>query len=96
MGSEVIHDREEQVAEIWNARFKLGPVPVFYSPYLQLPVGDKRRSGFLIPNAKYSTNNGFEFYLPYYWNIAPTSMRPSHRTTFKNAAILSGRTNSAT
>lgn len=71
VGSEVIHDREEQVAEIWNARFKLGPVPVFYSPYLQLPVGDKRRSGFLIPNAKYSTNNYFEFYLPYYWNIAP-------------------------
>ncbi|UXY10275.1 LPS assembly protein LptD [Kosakonia sp. ML.JS2a] len=71
VGTEVIHDREEQVAEIWNARFKLGPVPVFYSPYLQLPVGDKRRSGFLIPNAKYSTNNSFEFYLPYYWNIAP-------------------------
>ena len=71
VGSEVIHDREEQVAEIWNARFKLGPVPVFYSPYLQLPVGDKRRSGFLIPNAKYSSSNYFEFYLPYYWNIAP-------------------------
>lgn len=71
VGSEVIHDREEQVAEIWNARFKLGPVPVFYSPYMQLPVGDKRRSGFLIPNAKYTSNNYFEFYLPYYWNIAP-------------------------
>ena len=71
VGSEVIQDREEQVAEIWNARFKLGPVPVFYSPYLQLPIGDKRRSGFLIPNAKYSSNNYFEFYLPYYWNIAP-------------------------
>jgi len=71
VGSEVIQDREEQVAEIWNARFKLGPVPVFYSPYMQLPIGDKRRSGFLIPNAKYTTSNYFEFYLPYYWNIAP-------------------------
>lgn len=71
VGSEVIHDREEQVAEVWNARFCIGGVPVFYSPYLQLPVGDKRRSGFLIPNAKYGSNNGFEFMLPYYWNIAP-------------------------
>ncbi|WP_123337293.1 LPS assembly protein LptD [Erwinia sp. JUb26] len=71
VGSEVIHDREEQLAEIWNARFKIGPVPVFYSPYLQLPVGDKRRSGFLIPNAKYGSSSGFEFMLPYYWNIAP-------------------------
>ena len=71
VGSEVIHDREEQVAEIWNARFKIGPVPVFYSPYLQLPVGDKRRSGFLLPSAKYGSTNHFEFSLPYYWNIAP-------------------------
>lgn len=39
VGSEIIHDREEQVAEIWNARFKVGPVPIFYSPYLQLPGG---------------------------------------------------------
>ncbi|MGV3345048.1 LPS assembly protein LptD [Enterobacteriaceae bacterium LUAb1] len=71
VGSEIIHDRDEQVAEIWNARVKLGGMPVFYSPYLQLPVGDRRRSGFLIPNAKYSSNGGFEFMLPYYWNIAP-------------------------
>ncbi|MCS2160804.1 LPS assembly protein LptD [Scandinavium sp. H11S7] len=71
VGTEVIQDRQEQVAEIWNARFKIGPVPVFYSPYLQLPIGDKRRSGFLLPNAKYSSTNGTEIYLPYYWNIAP-------------------------
>ena len=70
-GSEIIQDRQEEVAEIWNARFKLGSVPVFYSPYMQLPLGDRRRSGFLIPNAKYGSNNGFEFILPYYWNIAP-------------------------
>jgi hypothetical protein len=56
VGSEVIHDREEQVAEIWNARFGLAQCR--FSIDLQLPVGDKRRSGFLIPNAKYSTKNG--------------------------------------
>ncbi|WP_202301250.1 LPS assembly protein LptD [Dryocola clanedunensis] len=71
VGTTVIQDREEEVAEIWNARFKIGPVPVFYSPYLQLPIGDKRRSGFLLPDGKYSSNNGLEFTLPYYWNIAP-------------------------
>ncbi|MGA7510277.1 MAG: LPS assembly protein LptD [Erwinia billingiae] len=70
-GTEIIQDREEQVAEIWNARFRIGTVPVLYSPYLQLPLGDRRRSGFLIPNAKYGSSNGFEFILPYYWNIAP-------------------------
>ncbi|WP_213993999.1 LPS assembly protein LptD [Sodalis sp. dw_96] len=70
-GSEVIHDREEQVAEIYNARFRIGGVPVFYSPYMQFPTGDKRRSGFLLPNAKYGSKNGFEFSAPYYFNLAP-------------------------
>jgi len=71
VGTTVIEDRQEELAEIWNARFHIGPVPVFYSPYMQLPIGDRRRSGFLIPNAKYGSNNGFELMLPYYWNIAP-------------------------
>ncbi|OON39974.1 LPS assembly protein LptD [Izhakiella australiensis] len=70
-GSEIIHDRKEQLAEIWNARVKIGSVPIFYSPYLQLPVGDRRRSGFLIPNMKFGNTSGIEFMLPYYWNIAP-------------------------
>ncbi|MDX7987085.1 LPS assembly protein LptD [Xenorhabdus sp. 12] len=71
VGSEVILDRKEEVAEIWNARFRIANVPVFYSPYLQLPIGDKRRSGFLLPNASFSNKDGFQFQLPYYWNIAP-------------------------
>lgn len=94
VGSEVIHDREEQVVEVWNARFKIGKVPVFYSPYMQLPVGDKRRSGFLIPNAKFTSNNGFEFSLPYYWNIAPTLMPPLRHTIWKGAGC-NGKTSSA-
>lgn len=71
IGSKIIYDRVEQVAEVWNARFHILGVPMFYSPYLQLPIGDQRRSGFLSPNVKYGTNNGVELMLPYYWNIAP-------------------------
>lgn len=71
VGTKVIYDRDEELVEVWNARFNIAGVPVFYSPYLQLPVGDKRRSGFLIPNTRYGSRNGFEFTLPYYWNIAP-------------------------
>jgi len=70
-GSEIIQDNEEQLAEIWNARFYIGPVPIFYSPYLQIPTGDKRRSGFLIPSASYSNTDGLKLGLPYYWNISP-------------------------
>lgn len=70
VGSEIIYDRQEQVVKIWNARFKIDKVPVFYSPYLRIPVGDKRRSGFLIPNVRYGSS-GFEFSAPYYLNISP-------------------------
>ncbi|MGP1928529.1 MAG: LPS assembly protein LptD [Arsenophonus sp. NC-WZS1-MAG3] len=70
IGSEIILDHQEQVAKIWNARFSLAKIPVFYSPYLQLPIGNKRRSGFLLPNSSYSKGSGLEFSLPFYWNIA--------------------------
>ncbi|OCG04722.1 LPS assembly protein LptD [Gilliamella sp. wkB112] len=70
-GTTVIHDRDEQLLEVWNAVFRIGKVPVLYSPYLQLPTGDKRRSGLLIPNFSYDSVDGIDFSLPIYWNIAP-------------------------
>lgn len=70
-GSTVIHDNEEQLLEVWNAVFRIGKVPVLYSPYLQLPTGDKRRSGLLMPNLNYDSVDGIDFSLPIYWNIAP-------------------------
>jgi Organic solvent tolerance protein OstA len=70
-GTTVIHDNDEQLLEVWNAVFRLGNVPVLYSPYLQLPTGDKRRSGLLMPNFSYDSIDGIDFLLPIYWNIAP-------------------------
>lgn len=46
-------------------------VPFFYFPYLEFPVGEKRRSGFLAPEIGNSGSRGFELALPWYWNIAP-------------------------
>ncbi|WP_067497848.1 LPS assembly protein LptD [Candidatus Gullanella endobia] len=69
VGEEVIHDREEQITEIWNAFFKIGKLPVLYSPYLKIPFGNNRRSRFLIPYTKYGSNNGFELSLPFCLNI---------------------------
>jgi len=47
-------------------------VPIFYLPYISFPLGERRRSGILTPELKFSSSrNGNEFSLPYYWNIAP-------------------------
>ncbi len=62
---------QEEYVEMWHARFKVQGVPIFYTPYLQLPIGDRRRSGLLIPNAGSSSRDGYWYSQPVYWNIAP-------------------------
>ncbi len=62
---------QEEYAEMWNARFRVAGVPIFYTPYLQFPIGDRRRSGLLIPSYGSSGRDGYWFSQPFYWNIAP-------------------------
>lgn len=62
---------EEEWGEIWNAKLRVADIPVFYIPYMTVPVSDKRKTGFLYPSFSTSTTNGFEVSAPYYWNIAP-------------------------
>jgi len=51
--------------------FWVSEVPVFYLPWIQFPLGDERRSGFMMPGIGSSNSKGFEFSAPWYWNIAP-------------------------
>jgi LPS-assembly protein len=46
-------------------------VPIFASPWLSFPLSSERRSGLLPPQFSMGSSNGFEFSLPYYFNIAP-------------------------
>ncbi|WP_395496530.1 LPS assembly protein LptD [Arsenophonus endosymbiont of Lipoptena cervi] len=71
IGSKFVLDREEQLTKIWNAYFRIANVPIFYIPYLQLPTGTTKHSGFLLPNGSYSRGVGLNFILPFYWKIKP-------------------------
>ncbi|WP_308571224.1 LPS assembly protein LptD, partial [uncultured Haemophilus sp.] len=68
---EVKQHIQEEYAEMWHAKFKILGVPVFYTPYLQLPIGARRRSGLLAPSAGSSSRDGYWYAQPIYWNIAP-------------------------
>ena len=46
-------------------------VPILYTPYLDFALDNERKSGLLSPSIGTSTNNGFEYTQPIYWNIAP-------------------------
>jgi LPS-assembly protein len=60
----------EEYASIWGATFRVKDIPVFYSPYLVLPVKTKRQSGFLFPRIGYSSTKGFELGNQYFWAIS--------------------------
>ena len=64
-------DRQQQVGTAHNAWVDFLNVPILYSPYMDFPLGNQRRSGFLSPIFGGTNTSGTELSLPYYWNIAP-------------------------
>lgn len=64
-------DNNEEEATFYNTRFEILDVPVFYWPYITVPIGKKRKTGFLYPNGAYDTKNGLEVNIPIYFNLAP-------------------------
>lgn len=56
-----------------NATFDIKGIPVFYTPYMILPAKNTRESGFLIPEMSASTNNGYGFNIPFYYNISDSA-----------------------
>ena len=46
-------------------------VPVMYSPWLEFPLSNERKSGFLTPTFGSTQIRGFEVVAPYYFNLAP-------------------------
>ena len=64
-------DRESDDAIGHHAVFRIHKIPVFYSPYLRLPLGNRRKSGLLVPEFGTNEKTGTSFSLPYYINLAP-------------------------
>lgn len=65
-------DHNDESGSARHVVVRVKDVPIFYLPYISFPIGDKRRSGLLAPEIKFSgSRNGDELSIPYYWNIAP-------------------------
>ena len=45
-------------------------VPIFWSPYLNFPISDQRKSGFIGSTFSFDVIDGFEISAPYYFNLA--------------------------
>ena len=69
--SELKLDYDHEVGNGEDATLYFKDVPILYSPWFSFALNNERKSGFLRPSYGTSSDNGFEFELPYYWNIAP-------------------------
>lgn len=54
-----------------NTTLAIKDVPVFYLPYFNFPIDDRRQSGFLLPRIGINSNDGLQVSTPYYLNLAP-------------------------
>jgi len=64
-------DRSEGIGTATNAWLEASGYPIFYVPYIEFPIDDRRKSGILAPSFGSKDSTGFDLSIPYYWNIAP-------------------------
>ncbi len=65
--------RQEGYAVLKHAKFNIRNVPIFYTPYLIVPVSTTRHTGFLLPEVSFSDNNGMGYNLPFFLNISDSA-----------------------
>jgi LPS-assembly protein len=63
-------DEDRQIGVARNATVEFKGVPFLYTPWMDFPLNDQRKSGFLAPVFGGTVKGGTEVTLPYYWNIA--------------------------
>ncbi len=77
----IIWNGEKKTYRFVNSRFELFGLPIAYLPYFEIPDHTvKRKTGFLIPNGRYSKEVGIGITTPFYIALAPTydlTLRPT-------------------
>jgi LPS-assembly protein len=64
-------DQDRHIGVAHNAYVQFKGVPILYSPWMDFPLNNQRKSGFLAPIFGGTVKGGSEVTLPFYWNIAP-------------------------
>jgi LPS-assembly protein len=66
-------DQSTQTATATHAHLNVAGLPLLYLPYIQFPIGEQRKSGFLFPVIGQSNTSGLQLQAPYYFNLAPNA-----------------------
>ena len=68
--AKVVYDPEKKRVKYTGARIELFGLPVIPLPFLSHPAETTAGSGFLVPNLRFSRNNGVEIEQGYYWRMS--------------------------
>ena len=84
-------NKESGLGAATHAWLEFKGLPLLYTPYINFPIDDRRKSGLLFPSWGSNDENGFDVEIPFYWNIAPNfdaTLRPRYLS--KRGILLGG------
>ena len=64
-------DKTRQIGTAHNATVRFLGVPILYTPWLDFPLNNNRKSGVLAPTFGTTQRSGADIVVPYYLNLAP-------------------------
>jgi len=64
-------DQNKRIGNAKNVTLKIADTPVFYFPWLNFSLDNKRKTGFLIPTINFSEKSGTAISTPLYLNLSP-------------------------
>jgi LPS-assembly protein len=71
VAKEINLDRASGRGTARNVQLRVDGHPFFYTPYLNFPIDNKRKTGFLFPTIGSTNTSGFTLGIPYYLNLGP-------------------------
>ncbi len=64
-------DKSRNVATAHNASLRFLGTPILYTPWMDFPLNNARKTGMLAPTIGTTERSGFDLLVPYYLNLAP-------------------------
>ncbi|CAN2039851.1 LPS-assembly protein [Candidatus Magnetomoraceae bacterium gMMP-15] len=80
----------EGYASMRDSVFWIKKLPVFYSPFMVLPIKLKRQTGFLMPRMEQSDRKGMSLEQPFYWAINEHSDATFYETYMSDRGLKHG------
>ena len=81
---------QEGYATLKHARFKVREVPIFYLPYMVVPVKTTRQTGFLFPEISNSDRDGLGLNLPFFINVSESTDLTLFPEYYSNRGVMPG------